>query len=292
MPRLFLLRHGIRGSPSGLTLLASGENLNLEGHQLCYRVGEYIRRHYGKPDFVYGDVTMARTVDSAISIGKGLGVDSIHLSRERRDSFFHVPNQTDNVAAEQILKDADAEIRSVKKAIREWVPTLKLADTSDINSYGEVTGLIAEENSLATNMLFSEASGLWNPLLGKARDEIARIHTTVWRIRGPTLSAIRPSVEAMLAGISHFLHQHELSVLVDHERNIVQLSQWFDKPFEIPGYPRYWVPACSGLLFTLRRNYIRVRIVYSQPKLTVIPLCKIDIPPTRGDFDLMRAYIG
>ena len=102
-PRVFLLRHGIRGfpapglptpplspDPACVLLLASHENLSRKGHNFCHQAGQFIKENYGTPDFIYGDVSTPRTIDSSISLGLGAKVSTstAHFSPLNIDPFY------------------------------------------------------------------------------------------------------------------------------------------------------------------------------------------------------------
>ena len=138
--RLFLVRHSIRGfpdtvppistDPSALQLLASHENLNINGHILCYKMGKYIKKKYGRPDFVYGDVTDPRTIDSAISFGRGADINHIHLSKISPDLFFNTPKTIipETIKKEhEILAENQEKIMKIKKACEKEIPTAKFS---------------------------------------------------------------------------------------------------------------------------------------------------------------------
>jgi len=93
---LIFLRHGIRGNdidhlasvPDCLTFIASEENLSIDGHNLSFLVGKMLRSMYGKIDFIYGDISTDRTIDTSINVARGSGTRIIHLSKTNPDVFF------------------------------------------------------------------------------------------------------------------------------------------------------------------------------------------------------------
>src|SRR5579862_9448139 len=282
--RVFLVRHGIRAfpepapptppvsnSPDCLLLLASEENLNYFGHKYSRRLGKFIRKNYGKPDFIYGDATMNRTIDTSINLAIGAKKNKIHLSRQNPDPFFQYPKTitpSTIKAANKILNKSEPLIQEIKKACEKLQPCLHLTDSSAVDPVTDnVTGLAIQEYVLGSIMFFSAPSKIPNPLLEK-QHLIGQIETIVWRIRGPTIETIKAPAEVLLNGISKFIQKNDLSVLVGHEHNIIQISQLLEKEYKLPGYPNLFVQANSGFIFTLYQKYLEIEIIYLSHNLT------------------------
>jgi hypothetical protein len=314
--RVVLVRHGIRNfpephshpstppvspDPACLLLLASDENLNLPGHQFSFKLGRFIRKHYGKPNFIYGDVTTTRTIDTSISLGRGAGVNTIHLSTHDPDPYFQFPKTITPEtisAANELLTKFTPIIKQIKQAAEQVQPCLKLADSSFINpATGEITGLVLQEYVLGSTMLLAEDSCIPSPLL-KRRDTIAQIETITWTLRGPTVDTIRAPAEVLLAGVSHFLQEHELTVLVGHEHNVIQIAQLLGLGFKLPDYPELWVQPNSGFIFTLTETsaqtnlHIEIIFLTRDHKFKVRPYATIPLPTPGGTFNLVPKTIN
>lgn len=307
--RLFLLRHGIRGfpqpgpptppissDPACVLLLASHENLSRKGHNFCFKAGQYIYENFGKPNFIYGDISTPRTIDSSISLGLGAKVETVHFSTQDPDPFYQTPRTItpETIAVEnQLLQQFTPEINCIKQLAEKAQPCLTLANSSAINpETGELSGLVLQEYVLGSTMLFAELSKLPDPLL-KYRDEIAQIETIVWTLRTATVESVATPATILLTGISYFLQQYELSVLIGHEHNILQISRLLGKDFKLPDYPDLWVQANSGFIFTLNKHSIRMDILYLTPEgeFKTKKYLKIAIPIARFPYSLVTKTI-
>lgn len=305
--RLILVRHGIRGfpepippvspNPECLLLLASQENLSLHGHLYCYKLGEYIKEKYGKPGFVYADITTPRTVDSAISMSQATGNNEIHLAAQDPDLFFQFPKTITPEtiqAANEIVEHHQKQLFEIKDACEKEQPCLKLAEKTEINpETAAITGLALQEYVLGSEMLFAELSKIKSPLL-KKREEIMQIHPIYWMLKGPTRETIKAPAKVMLAGISYFLEKYDFSVLVGHEHNIIQISQYLGKLFEVPGFSTLWVPPNSGFIFTLKPDGLKVKILYlnREGKFKVIKYALITRPIPKFEIELIGRTVG
>lgn len=305
--KLIFVRHGIRGfpepippvssDPKALLLLASHENLSLVGHLLCYNLGKLIREKYGTPNFLYADVTTPRTVDSGISLGLAAGCTTLHLSNKDPDLFFQFPKTvtSETIAAEhQILHNNQKEIQEIRKACEEVQPSLELVKETLIDpKTGVVTGLVLQEYVLGSEMLFAEDSKIKSPLLRK-KEVIEQIHPILWTLRGATRATIKAPAKVILRGVSQFLQTNKLSVLVGHEHNIIQVSQYLCKLFKTPEFPELWVPPVSGFIFSLHENYISIKIIYltSDLKFKKIKYGQVKVFKPRFDPNLIARTIN
>ncbi len=304
--RLFLVRHSVRGfpdtvppvsaDPSALQILASGENLNINGHILCYKMGKYFKKNYGKPDFVYGDVTDPRTIDSSISFGRGVDINHIHLSRTSPDLFFNTPKtitpETIKVEHEILARDQE-EIARIKRAC-DQIPSLNLVDFTTIDPItGDVHGLVQQEYVLGSIMLFDETCKIRSPLL-KKRETIMQIHPIIWTLRTPTLASIQDPVMVMLTGISYLLQQYKLSVLFGHEHNVIQIARFLGLGYEIPGFSNLWIQPNSGFIFTLSEDKIKMKMFYLDRDLNfrTQKYAKISLPTPINQFDMVKKTIN
>lgn len=255
--RVFLVRHGIRGfpepgpptpplsnDPACLLLIASHENLSYFGHKYSRKLGKFILENYGKPDFIYGDVTMTRTIDTSISLARGAKVNTIYLSTQDPDPFYQFPKTItpDTIlAANTLLIEFTPKINKIKAAAESVQPCLTLANTSQIDPVtANPTDLVLQEYILGSTMFFAEDSCIQSPLLEK-RNVIGQIETVMWTLRGPTVDTIKAPAEVLLTGVSQFIQKYELSVLIGHEHNIIQIGQLLGLGFKIPKYPELWV---------------------------------------------------
>lgn len=314
--KVIFLRHGVRGFPEprhskdqtpdtkvpispdpSCLLIASEENLSLFGHLWSFKLGHFIHKHYGRPDFVYADVTDPRTIDTSISLGRGCHVNNIFLSMQNPDPYFHTPKDITPetiIAAESLLASFTPKIDKIKATIQKIQPCVELLDSSFIDpKTANPHGLVEQEYVIGSTMLFAEDSFINHPLL-KKRDTIMEIESVIWSLRSPTQKSIQTAAEVLLGGISKFLDQYDLSVIVGHEHNIIYLVKFLGLGYQIPEYPNLWINANSGFIFTRHKKYLKIEMIYltRDHKFTVRPYAKIKIPTPSGNFELIKKTIN
>ena len=309
MRRLLFLRHGVRqlhlhsltpplSSDSHCALLlAANENLNLNGHTLSYKMGKSVRKLYGKPDFLYGDITDLRTIDTSISFGRGAKITTAHFANTSTDLYFNPSlNITPNsiLESENLIVKYNSYIHKVKRTMEDILPCLNLTDTSFMNTNnGQANGLVDQEYVLSSTMLFAEASRIPDPLL-KKRKEISNIQPIYWIIEHPNIDVISSAATTLLGGISKFIQEYEFSVLIGHHHDINIMAQYLGKVFQVPNFPIYWVPENSGFVFTLHDETLCIEIIYFNRdlKVKVISYLQIRLPEANGTFDLISRRIN
>ena len=128
-------------------------------------------------------------------------------------------------ASKRALKENKQIILDIKQAI-ENIDNIKLEDKSFVSKKnGDLLGLINQEYTLSTTMLFAETSGIADPLL-KSKDLIGSIHSINWTCNYPERKTIKEAAKSLLAGIKEFSDNHKLSVIIAHHHNINVISQF------------------------------------------------------------------
>lgn len=304
---VIFIRHGVRGFPTPPSptaplnpeplLLADKQNLNLFGHLHSYELGKWILSKFGKPDFLYGDVTVSRTVDTSVSIGYGAGVKEIFLSKEKTDLYFNPPAvQTVEtiVATQALLKKYEDQLQKIRHVLEKFSDTGNLEKESSYNiSTGFVTGLEPQAYTLGALMLLGRYGKINSPYL-QCRDEISPIVPINWNLTYPTESSVAESATSFLDGVCRCLGKYKVSVLVGHEHNAITLAKYFHQPYKVPDFPDFWIPPNSGFLFTLCGSDIGIQQLYLSPdgKFHLRDYGKVEYRKLDWNFDLQSRVIN
>ena len=292
MSKVIFLRHGVRqvdikeptkplSIKSDCVLqLAAGSNLNITGYTYSLEVGKFIKRKIGIPDIIYADISTSRTIDTAIALAQGSNNEFISVVNDNNDPYFNPETKTTEESIKQskeILKNNDKIIQSIKEKAEKILPCLTLEEKSYINKKNNAPlGLINQEYTLSTTMLFAEVSGIKDPLLMK-RNLIASIQPINWLASYPNRDTIKDAAKFLLGGVQYFLDNYKLSVIVGHHHNINMITQYYKNSFQVPEFPEYWVPPNSGLIFTVYRDKINIEILYlNKNRFKIIPYMEID----------------
>lgn len=279
--RLIFLRHGVRqlnlveptppvsADPRGTLELASESNLNLTGHLLSYKVGKFIRKRFDSPKIIYADVTDGRTIDTATALALGARVNLIHQASQSPDLFFNplaIVNSAIEKASEELLCKYQPLIKTIRDAIEEANPSLKLSSATSFDpKTNKPLGLVNQEFTLSTLMLFAETSDINDPLL-KRKEIIVQIQPIEWLLTHPLLESVASPANYLLRGIVTFLEKYSLSVMVGHHHDLNLMAQFLENPYSVPGYLDYWVPANSGFIFTLQGKRLTLEYLYLDSK--------------------------
>lgn len=264
--KLFLIRHGIRGFHEPipalgqeLQLLAASENITLEGHLLCYKLGQYIVSNYGKPNIIIAEQSV-RTIDSAISIARACELNEISIEDRVLNAPLRINDEDIDLQA-KLLRENKEQINSLKQA-SEKILNNTLASESTIDPVnGNVYGLIQQLNVLGSIMLFDEAAKMSHPLL-EIREKMMQIHPIIWSIRMSSVKQFEWTVNELFSSIVHFLSTSQISVIVGHEHNMIQIARFLDIVYRVPEFAEFWVPANSGFLFSLSRGQLKLKLFY------------------------------
>lgn len=288
--RLIFLRHGIRGvilddfkkEVECLPLIASGKNLSYHGYIYSIKVGKFIKKRYGKPNFIYGDVSTNRTIDTAIAVAQGAKVNKIWIADGTEDTYFN----SDSIITEEsinnsreLLEAKESMIQKIKAEVQKIIPCLKLKNSSEINDNGYTKGLFKQLEKIYTLSVFSILSGVKEPFyqLLKPLDPIRDLRCS---LVDPTFASIKPKGITLISGIINLLQKYELSVVIGHEGDLSLLSLFLDQKYKVPEYGLNYIPPNSGFIFSLEKGRLYIEIVYLtlKGKFKIIPYKIVDIP--------------
>ena len=268
--RLIFVRHGIRGvkavesrSVNYLPLFNIDNNLSLFGHIYSYKQGQFIYQQFGRPTFIYADITDERTVATAIAIAKGCDQNQIWLCNAQKDMYFkqriHVTKES-KMHGERILRANKTKIEKIKKMVEKSLPYIHLQNRSGIDQNGQTVGLIKQLAILVQIPTFAILSNIHTPLI-EIRGMVEQTYPVNYLVKNPTIETIREAAENLLNGIFFLLLNNQLSILVGHDTNISNMSQYLKQPYLVDDHPEFYVPPNSGFVFTLEQTSIRIEYI-------------------------------
>jgi hypothetical protein len=316
--KLLFVRHSIRGvsseklsdDSSYLTYLANDKNLSYEGQLKSYQFGEFIKENIGIPDFIYGDITDNRTIESSLNIAKSIDTPFVHFNKGSVDPFFKqkIEYTKESIDNSKILLENNKEyLNGVKFSIRSILPILTLSESTIFKKKSQCKGLLEDLNELYNHIVFTRISdiniisGVHNAengiIFDKLNVELNLVKNIIDTINFP-IKDIMNNGKELYEGILHFMKTNKFGVLVGHDTNIVMLSKYFGKDYEVSEYGLSYVPPNSGFLFIINCKHVKIRYVYLSldGKWYIKNYLILDKPDNFDEinfkFDLIRRYTG
>lgn len=266
--KLLLIRHGIRGVPvtdmrADLPVIAFKKDLSPLGNcfirELIYFIGS-------SPEFILTDTSKNRTFQTALVLAKTSGLKYIYGSKLWRNYKIIKPE----------IKEIPQDLLKLKQMVEDLVPEVTFSGPE----------LLEQLYRLSELTVFTKTLKINNPLNPIFR-ELLEAYTISQR---HTQSA---PVSDLLSMISGILKVYKLSIIVCHEHIINSIANSLNKPYHVPEYSCYFVPACSGFIFNLDIDRIAIQYLWLtlDGKFKIESYLNIDIPKGNFPTDLERSNI-